>query len=63
MIFIKNFPVAFLKEEKCLVLSELHLGIEHEFFQSGIVIPSQAKKFAKIINKLIKNSPYLLERR
>ena len=56
MIFIKNFPVAFLKEEKCLVLSELHLGIEHEFFQSGIVIPSQAKKFAKIINKLIKKT-------
>ena len=55
-MIIKDYPAIFLKEEKCLVIAELHLGIEHELFNSGIVIPSQAKKFAEMINNLIRKT-------
>jgi putative SbcD/Mre11-related phosphoesterase len=48
-----DYPVAFIEEKKALVITDLHLGIEHELFRSGITINPQAEKFAKILNKLI----------
>jgi putative SbcD/Mre11-related phosphoesterase len=41
---------------KTLVLSDLHIGIEHEIFQSGITIPSQVERLEKRIDNLIKQT-------
>jgi len=41
---------------KTLVISDLHLGIEHEIFQSGITIPSQVERLEKRIDKIIKQT-------
>ena len=48
-----DYPAAFIEKKKALVITDLHLGVEHELYRSGIVINPQAEKFAKIINKLI----------
>jgi hypothetical protein len=41
---------------KALVISDLHIGIEHEIFQSGITIPSQVERLEKRIDNLIKQT-------
>jgi hypothetical protein len=51
---LTNYPALYISDEKILVISDLHIGIEHELFQYGITIPSQAEKFREIINDLIK---------
>ena len=50
---IRDYPAVFIPSLKSLVIADLHLGLEHELFKSGIVIPPQAEKFQKIIEKLI----------
>ncbi|MEM7825728.1 MAG: metallophosphoesterase [Candidatus Aenigmatarchaeota archaeon] len=54
--FVKEFPALFIKEEKILVIADLHLGLEHELFKAGIFIPSQAEKFKNSIDFLIKTT-------
>lgn len=54
--FLVNKPAAFIKEEKALVIAELHLGLEHELFNKGIVIPPQREVFQKLIEKNLKQS-------
>jgi putative SbcD/Mre11-related phosphoesterase len=39
-----------------LIIADLHIGIEHEIFQSGITIPSQVEKLEKRIDSLIKQT-------
>lgn len=39
---------------KALVIADLHLGIEYEFYKSGIRIPSQLEKITERIEKLLK---------
>lgn len=51
--FILDYPAAFLPKEKILIISDLHIGLEHELHKKGIKIPSQAEKFKKIIDHLI----------
>lgn len=51
--FILNYPAIFLADKKILVISDLHIGLEHELFRSGIIISPQAEKFKKIIDRLI----------
>jgi putative SbcD/Mre11-related phosphoesterase len=51
--FLKDYPALFISDEKILAIADLHVGIEHELFEKGIVIPSQAEKFKEIIEKLI----------
>lgn len=41
---------------KTLVLSDLHIGIEYEIFQSGITIPSQVERLEKRIDNIIKQT-------
>jgi putative SbcD/Mre11-related phosphoesterase len=41
---------------KTLVIADLHLGIENEIFQSGIIIPSQIEKLEKRIDRLLKQT-------
>ncbi|MEM5829410.1 MAG: metallophosphoesterase [Candidatus Aenigmatarchaeota archaeon] len=50
--FITNQPAAFIPEKKTLVIAELHLGLEHELFKKGIIIPPQREKFQEKIKKL-----------
>jgi len=47
---------ALLLENKILVVVDLHIGIEHEIFESGITIPSQVEKIQDRIDKLIKQT-------
>ena len=39
-----------------LIITDLHIGIEHEIFQSGITIPSQVEKLEKRIDVLLKQT-------
>jgi putative SbcD/Mre11-related phosphoesterase len=39
---------------KILVIADLHIGIEYEFFRSGIIIPSQTENIKRKISMLIK---------
>ena len=41
---------------RTLVISDLHLGIEHDFYRSGIRMPSQTEKLVKRIDDLIKKT-------
>ncbi|MEM5853560.1 MAG: metallophosphoesterase [Candidatus Aenigmatarchaeota archaeon] len=52
--FLRNRPAVFLKEEKALVIAELHLGVEYEFFKKGVIIPSQREKFQEEVEKIKK---------
>jgi len=42
--FITNYPAVFIPEEKTLVVADLHLGLEYQLYQSGIIIAPQRKK-------------------
>ncbi|MEM7824957.1 MAG: metallophosphoesterase [Candidatus Aenigmatarchaeota archaeon] len=50
---LTDYPALFIPEEKILVISDLHIGLEHQLYQDGIIIPSQSEKFKKIIDRLI----------
>jgi len=52
--FLTDYPALFISDKKILVIADLHLGLEHDLYQSGIVIPPQAEKFQKTIEDLIK---------
>jgi hypothetical protein len=42
------------EKRKILVIADLHIGLEHELFKSGITIAPQAEKFQKELSRLIK---------
>jgi uncharacterized protein len=45
-----------LEPDKVLVIGDLHLGLEHEIFRSGIRIPSQMEKIKEKIDGLIREN-------
>jgi putative SbcD/Mre11-related phosphoesterase len=47
---------ALLLENNILVIADLHIGLEHEIYKSGITIPSQVKKLEERIDNLIKQT-------
>src|SRR3989338_6445317 len=51
-MFLKNYPAMKIKD--CLIVADLHLGITKDIYDSGIVMPRQAKKMAERLNKLKK---------
>lgn len=51
--FVTDYSAIFIAEEKALVVAELHLGIEHELYKKGIIIPPQREKFQEILDKLL----------
>jgi len=51
--FLYEYPVAFISDKKILVVSDLHIGIENELYNKGVVIPPQVEKFKKTLDKLI----------
>ena len=54
--FLKDYPLVFLKEEKCLVAAELHLGIEYELLKNGFYVTSQFQKFFNQLKRLVKRT-------
>lgn len=54
--FIHKHPALYISEEKILVIADLHCGIEHSIYKSGISVPSQTKKIEEKIVKLIKQT-------
>jgi putative SbcD/Mre11-related phosphoesterase len=52
--FLTDFPALLISEKKMLVIADIHLGLEHELFLSGVTIPSQIQKFQKVIEGLIR---------
>ncbi|MFH8109013.1 MAG: metallophosphoesterase, partial [Candidatus Aenigmatarchaeota archaeon] len=52
--FVKDYPALFLSKEKILVIADLHLGLEHELFKAGVVIPPQAEKFKNTMDNLLR---------
>lgn len=54
--FLTDYPALSIVEKKILVIADLHLGLEYELYKSGIIIPSQAEKFQKIMDKLVQMS-------
>jgi len=54
MEFLTSEPA--VVEHKTLIIADLHIGIEHEFYRDGINVPSQTGKMAERIEKLIKQT-------
>ena len=50
---LTDFPVSFISDNKILVVSDLHIGIEYELGQAGIRIHKQIEKFENILDRLI----------
>ena len=51
--FLFDNPAAYISDKKILVIADLHIGIEHSLFKSGIVISAQSEKFQKSLGYLI----------
>jgi putative SbcD/Mre11-related phosphoesterase len=51
--FLADYPVAFISGKKILVIADIHLGIENELYNKGILIHPQVEKFRKILEELI----------
>lgn len=54
--FITDYPALFISKERILVIGDLHVGLEYELYGYGIIIPPQAEKFSKLIDRLIKTT-------
>jgi len=53
-MFIANYPA--MKIREYLVVSDIHLGITKELWESGVSLPSQVKKLSDRLNKLKKST-------
>lgn len=51
--FISDFPALFISEKKVLAIADLHIGVEQQIYQSGIIIPCQIEKFKERIDYLL----------
>jgi len=56
MQFITGESALFFEEEKMLVIADLHIGIEYEFYRSGIKLPSQTEKMLERLEKLLRQT-------
>jgi hypothetical protein len=54
--FLYNQPALYIPKEKVIIISDLHIGIEYEIYQSGITIPSQVERLERRIDSLIKQT-------
>lgn len=55
--FVTDYPAVLISDKKfgkLLAIADLHLGIEHELYNAGIIIAPQAEKFKEKIGKLLK---------
>lgn len=51
--FLADHPAAFISDKKILVISDIHVGIEHDLYTRGVVIHPQVEKFKKTLDELI----------
>jgi putative SbcD/Mre11-related phosphoesterase len=51
---IPNEPVLLIKEEKIMVIADLHIGIERELREKGLQVSSQTESMTKRLISLIK---------
>src|SRR3989304_2852913 len=49
-MFVKNYPA--MKVGQYLVVSDIHIGISKDIYNSGVIVPKQSKKLAEKINML-----------
>lgn len=57
--FLTNHPALLVSDKECgkiLIVADLHIGLEHELFQSGVTIAPQVEKFQKEFSKLLKTT-------
>ena len=55
--FLRDKPALLISDKKfgnILAIADLHLGIEHELYNAGIIIAPQAEKFYKEIESLLR---------
>ncbi|MEM4258536.1 MAG: metallophosphoesterase [Candidatus Thermoplasmatota archaeon] len=51
---IPNEPALLIEKNEILVIADLHIGIEHEFYRQGVHISSHTKKITQQIMQLLK---------
>lgn len=51
---LTDYPVAFITDNKTLVISDTHIGVETDLSHAGIRIHKQIEKFKDTLDKLIK---------
>ena len=51
--FVADYPALYIADIKCLIITDLHIGLETELIKSGIKIHKQIEKFKDILDKLI----------
>ena len=49
--FLVGKPIAYISKIKSFVITDLHIGIEHELYKHGIFVPSQAETFASLLKE------------
>ena len=49
-MFLRNYPAMVVKEN--LIVSDLHLGITKELYESGIMMPQQSSRLSERLNKI-----------
>ncbi|MBI2084727.1 MAG: metallophosphoesterase [Candidatus Aenigmarchaeota archaeon] len=54
--FLTDYPAAFISEEKMLVISDIHIGVESELGKLGVRIHKQIEKFTSVLDKLIEET-------
>ena len=50
---LTDYPVAFITDNKTLVISDTHIGVETDLSHAGIRIHKQIEKFKDTLDKLI----------
>ncbi len=56
LVPVHGEPALFAKEEKTLVVADLHIGIEHEIFLAGAKIPGRTPELQARLVKLLKKT-------
>lgn len=53
---LTNYPAAFIPEERILIISDIHIGVESELGKLGVRIHKQIEKFTTVLDKLIEEN-------
>ncbi len=54
--FLVDRPIAFIPEEKTIVISDLQIGFEQDLYRKGVTIRPQAEKFLKVLDEVISST-------
>ncbi len=56
ILFVKNAPALFLEKERCLAVSDLHIGMEFKLVEEGIHFSHASVRMARRISTLCKEN-------